>query len=150
MEIKELGHVVLWVRDIQKSAHFYRDILGFKEVGWMRHGNGVMFSTGRSHHELYLMNVGSQAEPVRETRRAGLYHIGLKVGTTDDELKDAIRTCADNGVEIVGAADHGVTHSLYIKDPDGNEVELYIDVQPEQWHDDPTVALVPTQPLVLR
>ncbi len=149
MEIKELGHVVLWVRDLEQSVHFYRDILGFKEVGRMRHGQSVMFSTGRSHHELYLMNIGADAEPVRQTRRAGLYHIGLKVGTTDDELKDAITTCANNGVEIIGASDHGVTHSLYIKDPDGNEVELYIDVQPELWRDDPTVALVPTKQLVL-
>ena len=150
MEIKELGHVVLWVRDLQKSVHFYRDVLGFKEVGSMRNGNSVMFSSGRSHHELYLMNVGPDAEPVRQTHRAGMYHFGLKVGTTDEELKDAIRTCVEAGVEIVGASDHGVTHSLYIKDPDGNEVELYIDVQPELWHEDPTVALVPTRPLTLR
>jgi len=149
MQIKELGHVVLWVRDLEKSVHFYRDILGFKEVGRMRHGQSVMFSTGRSHHELYLMSIGTDAPPVPQTRRAGMYHFGLKVGTTDDELKEAIATCANSGMEIVGASDHGVTHSLYIKDPDGNEVELYIDVQPELWRDDPTVALVPTKQLVL-
>ena len=105
IQIKELGHVVLWVRDFEKSVHFYRDVLGFKEVGSMRHGNSVMFSSGRSHHELYLMNVGPDAEPVRQTHRAGMYHFGLKVGTTDEELKDAIRTCVENGVEIVGASD---------------------------------------------
>ena len=150
MEIKELGHVVLWVRDLQKSVHFYRDVLGFKEVGSMRNGNSVMFSSGRSHHELYLMNVGPDAEPVRQTHRAGMYHFGLKVGTTDEELKAAIATLTDEGVEIVGASDHGVTHSLYIKDPDGNELELYIDVQPETWRGDPTSVDMVTRPLVLR
>lgn len=150
MKVKELGHVVLWVRELEKSVRFYRDVLGFPEVGRMRHGKSVMFSTGRSHHELYLMEVGLDAEPVRQTQRAGMYHFGLKIGTTDEELKDAIRTCQTHGVEIVGISDHGVTHSLYIKDPDGNEVELYIDVQPELWRQDPQAALTPTRPLVLR
>jgi catechol-2,3-dioxygenase len=149
MKVRELGHVVLWVRDLEKSVRFYRDILGFPEVGRMRHGRSVMFSTGRSHHELYLMEVGPDAEPVRHGPRAGMYHFGLKIGTTDEELKEAIRTCLESGVEIVGVSDHGVSHSLYIKDPDGNEVELYIDVQPERWREDPKAALVPTRALAL-
>ncbi len=148
LQIKELGHVVLWVRDIEKSVHFYRDVLGFQPVTDFG-GRAMAFSSGRTHHELLLIDVGQQAEPVRQTHRAGLYHIGFKVGTTDDELKEAIRTCADNGVEIAGASDHGVTHSLYIKDPDGNEVELYIDVQPEAWRTDPTKVDMTTRPLVL-
>mgnify|MGYP003338676289 CR=1 FL=1 len=74
----------------------------------------------------------------------------LKIGTTDEELKAAIATLTDEGVEIVGASDHGVTHSLYIKDPDGNELELYIDVQPETWRGDPTSVDMVTRPLVLR
>lgn len=149
MEIKELGHVVLWVRDMQKSLHFYRDVLGFRQIGGDGR-NAAAFATPRTHHELLLLNVGPDAEPVRQTRRAGMYHFGLKVGTTDEELKEAIRTCADNDVEIVGASDHGVTHSLYIKDPDGNELELYIDVQPELWRTDPSAFNQPTRPLVLK
>jgi catechol-2,3-dioxygenase len=50
-------------------------------------------------------------------------------------------------VTIVGASDHTVTHSLYVQDPDGNELELYIDVQPERWRDDPSLVLAPTKPL---
>ena len=70
--------------------------------------------------------------------------------TSHEELKAAIATLTDEGVEIVGASDHGVTHSLYIKDPDGNELELYIDVQPETWRGDPTPVDMVTRPLVLR
>ena len=51
------------------------------------------------------------------------------------------------GAKIVGASDHGVTHSLYIEDPDGNEIELYIDVQPARWKDDPAAIFAPTRPL---
>jgi catechol 2,3-dioxygenase len=78
-----------------------------------------------------------------------MYHFGLKIGTTDEELVAAIQEVQEAHVPIVGASDHGVTHSLYIQDPDGNEVELYIDVQPELWRDDPSAVLAPTKALVL-
>jgi catechol 2,3-dioxygenase len=71
------------------------------------------------------------------------------VGTTDDELRAAVATLQREGVTIVGASDHGVTHSLYIEDPDGNELELYIDVQPEVWREDPTAFAAPIKPLRL-
>ncbi|HUQ62699.1 MAG TPA: VOC family protein, partial [Acidimicrobiales bacterium] len=64
-------------------------------------------------------------------------------------LREALERITEAGVEVVGASDHTVTHSLYILDPDGNEVELYIDVQPEIWHDDPTAIFSPIKPLVL-
>src|SRR4051794_28374242 len=87
MEIKELGHVVLYVRDVERSRHFYRDILGFKEIGGDAYK--AMYSTGRTHHELLLIGVGADATPIPEGRRVGMYHFGLKVGETDEELKDA-------------------------------------------------------------
>jgi catechol-2,3-dioxygenase len=73
----------------------------------------------------------------------------LKVGDTDDELRAVVDELNAAGVEIVGASDHTVTHSLYIKDPDGNEIELYIDVQPEVWRDDPLAVFAPIKPLQL-
>ena len=76
-------------------------------------------------------------------------HEILEVGTTDDELRDVIRTLQENEVTMVGASDHTVTHSLYILDPDGNEIELYIDVQPEVWREDPAAVLAPVKPLRL-
>jgi catechol-2,3-dioxygenase len=77
----------------------------------------------------------------------GLYHLGFKIGTTDDELRAAVDQLQAAGVTIAGASDHTVTHSLYIEDPDGNELELYIDVQPEVWRDDPGAVMAPVKPL---
>ncbi|MEK7216178.1 MAG: VOC family protein, partial [Chloroflexota bacterium] len=79
--------------------------------------------------------------------RAGLYHIGLKIGETDAELQEALDQLEKEGVTIVGMSDHTVTHSLYILDPDGNEVEVYIDVQPAVWKDNPAAVAVATKPL---
>ena len=148
MEIKELGHVVLYVSNLERSRHFYGDVLGWNEITG-EHSGAAMFSAGRTHHELLLIEVGESAQAIPQGRRVGMYHFGLKVGTTDDELAAAIQEIQAAGVTIVGASDHGVTHSLYIQDPDGNEVELYIDVQPEVWRDDPTAVLAPTKALRL-
>lgn len=148
MEVKELGHIVLYVRDLERSRHFYGEVLGWKQIAVMG-DMAAMFSSGRTHHELLLLEVGETAAPLPPGRRVGLYHFGLKVGETDDELREALETLRQEGVPIVGMTDHGVTHSLYITDPDGNEIELYIDVQPEIWRDDPTAVLASTKPLRL-
>jgi len=78
-----------------------------------------------------------------------MYHVGLKIGTSDDELREALGELGAAGVPVMGMSDHTVTHSLYLADPDGNEIELYIDVQPEIWRDDPTAVAAPTRPLRL-
>jgi catechol-2,3-dioxygenase len=147
MEVKELGHLVLYVRNLERSRHFYRDILGWKEVAGMTGMPASAFSSGRTHHELLLIEVGEGADPIPSGRRVGMYHFGLKIGTTDDELRDALKDLLDAGVQVVGTADHTVTHSLYIVDPDGNEIELYIDVQPEIWREDPQAVMAPIRPL---
>ena len=148
MEVKELGHVVLYVSNLARSREFYRDVLGFKEVGELG-GSAVGFSSGRTHHELLLIEVGGQAAPLPAAPRLGMYHFGLKVGESDDELRDAVARLQEAGVPVLGASDHTVTHSLYIQDPDGNEIELYIDVQPEAWRDDPGLVFAPIKPLKL-
>ncbi|MBI3805341.1 MAG: VOC family protein [Nitrospirae bacterium] len=148
MEIKELGHVVLYVSDLERSRKFYRDLLGWREIGAMGSW-AVAFSSGRTHHELLLIEVGAEAEPIPDGPRVGLYHFGLKVGESDDELRKAIDQLRSSGVPIVGMSDHGVTHSVYIADPDGNEIELYIDVQPEVWRERPDAFLAPVRPLRL-
>ena len=148
MKIHELGHVVLYVRDLERSRHFYRDVLGFHELHAIDHAMAA-YSSGRTHHELLLIQVGSDATPIPKGRRVGMYHIGLKVGESDDELRDALAAIQEAGVRVVGASDHTVTHSLYIEDPDGNEVELYIDVQPARWRDDPSAIVAPIKPLRL-
>lgn len=151
MHVTELGHLVLYVSDLERSRRFYKDVLGWREIA----GDtplrmpAAAFSSGRTHHELLLIEVGPEAAPLPEGRHVGLYHFGLKIGETDDELRAALHDLEAAGVPIVGTSDHGVTHSLYIKDPDGNEIELYIDVQPETWRDDPMVVFAPIKPLRL-
>ncbi len=156
MAVKELGHIVLYVRNLQRSAGFYRDLLGWEQILPRPDGTGealgfpvAAFSSGRTHHELLLIEVGEDAPGVPAGRRAGLYHFGLKVGDSDDELRAVWKQLADAGVPLVGASDHTVTHSLYVRDPDGNEVELYIDVAGVDWRGDPTLIASPIRPLHL-
>jgi len=145
MVVKDLGHVVLYVKDLERSRRFYASMLGWKEVA--SYGSmAAAFSSGRTHHELLLIEVGN-ATPIPSEPRLGLYHFGLKIGESDDELRSAIAELREAGVPIVGMSDHGVSHSVYIKDPDGNEIELYIDVQPEQWRDKPLSSIMGTRPL---
>lgn len=143
MQVKELGHVVLYVSDLARSRAFYRDVLGWTEITPEQGLSfpAAAFSSGRTHHELLLIEVGPGAAPIPRGRRLGMYHFGLKVGESDDELREARDQLNAAGARIVGATDHGVTHSLYIQDPDGNEIELYIDVQPEVWRKDPAAVL---------
>ena len=148
MKIHELGHVVLYVRDLQRSRHFYRDVLGFHELHAIDNAVAA-FSSGRTHHELLLIQVGNDAAPIPAGRRVGMYHIGLKVGESDDELRDALATVEAAGVRVVGASDHTVTHSLYVEDPDGNEIELYIDVAGVDWVNDPALIGAPGRALRL-
>ncbi len=79
----------------------------------------------------------------------GLYHFGLKVGETDDELRQALAAVQEAGATVTGASDHTVTHSLYILDPDGNEIELYIDVPGVDWKSEPALIGAPIRPLKL-
>jgi len=138
MQVKELGHIVLYVADIDRSARFYGDVLGWRRLE-MPGGDSLgrmpvaLFSSGRTHHELLLIEVGHDVQPLPRQRHLGLYHFGLKVGDSDDELRDALARCQEQGVRIAGSSDHTVTHSLYIEDPDGNEIELYIDVPGVEW-----------------
>jgi catechol 2,3-dioxygenase len=148
MEVKELGHIVLYVGDLGRSRRFYGEVLGWKEVASL--GNqGAVFSSGRTHHELLLLEVGSGATPIPPAPRLGMYHFGLKVGETDEELRQALDELLEAGVKVKGSADHNVTHSLYIEDPDGNEIELYIDVQPERWREDPQAIVAAPRALRL-
>lgn len=145
MEIKELGHLVLYVTNAEKLANFYRDTLGFREVD---RGPGMaLFSSGRTHHELLLIEIGGVPRE-RHAPEPGLYHIGFKIGDGPEALKAAYQELKEKGVTIVGSADHHVTHSLYILDPDGNELELYSDVT-EEWKTNPKAVLKPTRHLEL-
>jgi catechol 2,3-dioxygenase len=152
MTVRELGHLVLYVRDVRRSAAFYRDVLGWRQIlpepGEEPVG-AAAFSSGRTHHELLLIAVGADATPIPAGRRVGMYHFGLNVGDSDDELRAMLARVRDAGATVVGASDHTVTHSIYILDPDGNEIELYIDVPGVDWRSDPALVASPIRPLSL-
>lgn len=144
MRIHELGHVVLYVTDLTKVADFYRDVLGFKEIA--RDTHTALFSGGRTHHELLLIEIGGIVR--KKGIEPGLYHIGFKVGDGAEELKEVYRHLKKHKVTIVGTSNHTITHSIYILDPDGNELELYADVS-NAWKKDKTAILQPPRHLDL-
>ena len=155
MKIHELGHIVLFVADLTKMADFYRDSLGFHEIA--RDSQTALFGGGRTHHELLLIQIGSPRQDEGQTggtvepkrgAHPGLYHIGFKIGDDTDSIREALAELQAKGVTIVGTADHTVTHSLYILDPEGNELELYADVS-DIWKTDPLAVLNPVKPLEL-
>lgn len=145
MKIHELGHVVLYVTDIERSTAFYRDTLGFTQIA--AEPGVAAFSSGRTHHEMLLIEIGGAPKEKRHPE-PGLYHIGFKIGDGPESLRAAYRELAEKGVHIIGATDHGVTHSLYILDPDGNELELYADVS-DAWKENPGAIMAPARPLSL-
>ena len=146
MQIKALGHVVLRVRNLEKSLAFYRDILGMKEVARLR-STMVFFSFGTNHHDLALLQIGEMASsPAADS--VGLYHVAFKVGDSLDTLRELKKHLEQHQVPILGATDHSVSQSLYIQDPDGIEIELYVDADPALWQNNPS-ALTTLKPLRL-
>ncbi len=145
MKILELGHIVLYVTDLEKSVHFYNDILGFNLLD--RQTGVAVFSGGRTHHEMLLIEVGGTPKTSR-SMEPGLYHIGFKIGDGPEALKAVYEELKDKDVRIIGSTDHGVTHSLYILDPDGNELELYSDFS-DEWKTNPKAIMSPAKSLPL-
>jgi len=148
MKAHYLGHVVFYVKNLEKSLTFYRDVVGFQEIGQIFGGKAAALTSGRTHHELLLIEVGDVPAPPSGMRR-GLYHIGIKVGDSLDELRTAKQDLELAGIAISGMSDHTVSQSLYLHDPDGNEVELYVDAPDVDWKRDPQAVLAPIKPLVL-
>jgi len=126
-----IGPVHLKVSDLDRALGFYRDVLGFELT--QRFGTSAAFlSAGGYHHHIGLNtweSAGGSAPPPRAT---GLYHLAI-VYPTRGELADALRRVRAAGLELDGAADHGVSQALYLRDPDGNGVELYWDRPQDQW-----------------
>jgi catechol 2,3-dioxygenase len=134
--VERVGHVVLKVRSLERSVPFYRDVLGLREVA--RLGDRMVFfsATGENHHDLALLQVGEVA--VRPPREAvGLYHVALKIGDDLDRLRAAKAHLEAHGVEIAAISDHRVSQSIYLSDPDGNGLELYVDADPAVWRREP-------------
>lgn len=144
----ELGHVVLYVRDLEPSLRFYRDALGLNETARLFNGRAAMLTGGRTHHELMLIAVGDAPGPARG-RRLGLYHIAWKVGEDLGALRSALERLQAAEISIAGMADHTISQSLYLHDPDGNEVEIYVDDPTIDWRRDQGWIDEPVKPLRL-
>jgi catechol-2,3-dioxygenase len=140
MKILELGHVVLYVTNVERVSAFYRDTLGFPQI--LSEPGMAMFSGGRTHHELFLIEVGGAPKELKRPE-PGLYHIAFKIGDGTEAARAVYKELTEKGIPIIGTTDHGVTHSIYILDPDGNELELYADVS-DAWKTNPSaIAEVP-------
>jgi len=144
----ELAHIVFYVRDLQRSLAFYRDVVGLEVVGSIFHGRAALLSGGRTHHELLLIEVGDAPGPL-SGRRIGLYHVAFKVGEDLDTLRAARDRVLGNGHVLSGQSDHTVSQSLYLRDPDGNEVELFVDDPAVDWKTDRSWMEAPVKPLKL-
>ena len=148
MKAHYLGHVVFYVKSLEQSLVFYRDLLGFQEVGRIFNGAAAALTSGRTHHELLLIQVGDAPGPPTGRRR-GLYHIGVKVGDSLGELRVAKQELERAGIPIDGTNDRTVSQSLYLRDPDGNEVEIYVDADESVWKNNPAAVMSPIKPLHL-
>lgn len=126
-----IGHVHLKVADLERAIAFYRDVLGFELT--QRYGRQAAFlSAGGYHHHIGLNTWESQGGSLPQPGSTGLYHLAI-VYPTRAELADALRRLIQAGIPLEGASDHGVSEALYLRDPDGNGVELYWDRPREQW-----------------
>lgn len=130
--IKRLNHAVLYVRDAQAAFAFYRDVLGFELVEAM--GDRAVFLRANgsdNHHDLGLFGIGAGAAPPGKGDRVGLNHLAWEVETIED-LANARQTLANAGA-LTGQSDHGNSLSLYARDPDGNEFEVFWMVPRDEW-----------------
>ncbi|HEV2275147.1 MAG TPA: VOC family protein [Acidobacteriaceae bacterium] len=126
-----IGHVHLKVADLDRALGFYRDVLGFEVT--QRIGNTAAFlSAGGYHHHLGLNTWESFRGPAPAPGATGLYHLAI-LYPNRGELADALERLIRAGIPLEGAADHGVSEALYLRDPDNNGVELYWDRPEEQW-----------------
>ena len=125
-----IGHVVLKVRDLDRSLAFYRDLLGFRVSSEMSNVMIFLTATGENHHDLALLRVGDSAPSPLPTA-VGLYHVAVQLADWE-AVKGAHALLSERGL-LKGTADHGVSKSLYTTDPDGNEIELYCDTPRSEW-----------------
>ncbi len=127
----DIGHVHLKVSDLERSITFYRDVMGFEITA--RYGKQAVFlSAGGYHHHLGLNTWESEGGSPPPRRATGLFHFAIRYPDRK-ALASALKRLIEAGVPIQGVADHAVSHSIYLSDPDGNGIELTIDIPRDQW-----------------
>jgi|ERR1051326_2819027 catechol 2,3-dioxygenase len=127
----QIGHVHLKVADLERAVRFYRDVLGFQVT--QRYGSEAAFlSAGGYHHHIGLNTWESAGGSAPRPGMTGLYHFAI-LYPTRAALANALRRVLAAGIEPEGASDHGVSEAIYLRDPDGNGLELYWDRPKENW-----------------
>jgi catechol 2,3-dioxygenase len=127
----DIGHVHLKVADLDRALAFWRDVLGFEEQ--QRYGDQAAFlSAGGYHHHIGLNTWESRGGPPPAPGTTGLYHVAIRFPDRRT-LAQAVQRVLEAGIRLDGASDHGVSEAIYLRDPDGNGVELYRDRPREEW-----------------
>ena len=126
MHVQRLGHVVLKVRDAPRAEAFYAGVLGIPIVSRIEDPVPMTFFTLGDHHDFAVIELGDDA-PSPAARATGLAHVAFKIGNSLDEFCLAKTELEAGDVEILYEADRTFTKSMHVHDPDGNEVELYVD-----------------------
>jgi catechol 2,3-dioxygenase len=148
IKVQNVWHVVLKVRDLERSAQFYRDVLGLKEVARGTFGGPMAFfsATGENHHDIALFEVGPDAAGSGRAPGSGCTTSPFGLARLWRSCEPRKRTLRRRGSGTLRLRDHTVSQSIYLDDPDGNRLELYVDGDPAIWRDDPAeVASVPLE-----
>jgi catechol 2,3-dioxygenase len=127
----DIGHVHLKVADIERSVGFYRDVLGF-ELTQRMDDQAAFLSAGGYHHHIGLNTWESRGGSPPPRGTTGLFHVAIRYPDRAT-LGGALRRVLEAGIRLEGASDHGVSEALYLRDPDGNGIELYRDRPKEEW-----------------
>ncbi|HMB87913.1 MAG TPA: VOC family protein [Candidatus Dormibacteraeota bacterium] len=129
MRVTELGHVSIFVRDLDASVGFYRDLLGLRETGRGKGGRMAFLSAGAHHHDVSL-EVARSGGGIPPKGAPGLYHIAFCIGRSREALQSARDECLTRGLVPFGDQEGARTPCFCVRDPDGHEVELYVEVGP--------------------
>lgn len=126
----QVGHIHLKVSDLDRSLRFWHDVLGFEITQHL--GSAAFLSAGGYHHHVALNVWKSKGGSPPPPGTTGLYHVAI-LYPDRRTLGAALRRVLEAGIKLDGASDHGVSEALYLKDPDGNGVELYRDRPRSEW-----------------
>ena len=145
-----IGHVHLKVADLDRALAFYQDVLGFNLVQRLPDNSAAFLAAGGYHHHIALNTWLSRGGTPAPQRHSGLYHLAVRYPDRR-ALAVALKRVLDAGIRLHGVADHGVSESIYLADPDGNGVELTCDRPPDQWprRPDGTLNMAMAAPLNL-
>jgi catechol 2,3-dioxygenase len=126
-----IGHIHLTVSDLERAQAFYQDVLGFAMTS--RYGREAVFlSAGGYHHHIALNTWAGRGAPAPAPGSTGLYHFAI-LYPDRATLATATRRVLEHGIKLEGASDHGVSEAIYLRDPDGNGIELYRDRPQNEW-----------------